>query len=120
MGGLRNTYVENLMYKCSTKPRKFQGCFSCDVFYRKISEFNLNIGDSFIINLAKSSHFKTGHFVAIYVESKDLIHYFDPYGMELFDKFLIEALEEKKFKVECFDNLIQHEKSQFCGLFCSK
>ena len=120
MVGLKNTYVQTLMYKCSSKPTKFQGCYSCDVFSRKISKFNLNNGDCFIINLAKSNHYKSGHFVAIYVESNKVVHYFDSFGMRLFDKFIIEALNKKKLKVKCFDGPIQHQKSHFCGLFCGK
>ena len=119
MSGLSTYYLQNLMKICSFNPNTFKGVFSCDNFYLKVKErdINLSSGDRYIINLSSSNH-SGSHWVAIQVNSPQKAEYFDPYGLECFDNFIKRTFEEQNITISTFKKTIQDPSSQYCGLYC--
>ena len=119
MPGFSNEYIENLMYKISTKPNHFKGVYPCDIFLDKVNKKELLLKEKncFIINLSSSNH-RGSHFVCLLVKPRKVVEYFDSFGLPLFDINIKKALTS--FKVEMFDETLQDMSSEFCGLYCSK
>ena len=119
MSGLSTYYLQNLMKICSFNPNTFKGVFSCDNFYLKVKErdINLSSGDRYIINLSSSNH-SGSHWVAIQVNTHHEAEYFDPFGLDCFDNFIKKGLEDQNITISAFKKTIQDPSSQFCGLYC--
>jgi len=119
MPGFTNQFIEDLMYKISTRPSHFKGVHPCDIFLDKVDKEELLLKEKnfVIINLSSSNH-RGSHFVGLLVKTGKVIEYFDSYGLPLFDINIKKALTS--FKVEMFTKTIQDMSSQFCGLYCSK
>lgn len=117
MPGFANHYIEELMFKISTKPNNFKGVHACDIFLNKVNKKKLLLKEKncFIINLSSSNH-KGSHFVCLLVKPEKVIEYFDSFGFPSFDPNINEALTG--FKVETFKETIQDTSSELCGLFC--
>ena len=110
MPGLNNSYVESLSKKCI---RNFKAVLPCDLF-RNIS---LNVGDRFIVNLAKSDMLNNGHYIAICVNA-DHYSYFDSYGMPCYNEDVLTALHQiPNFPIRYSSKSIQGPFSYFCGFF---
>ena len=119
MTGLDTDYLRNLMKICSLDRNNFNGVFSCDNFYLKAKEgqINLSPGNRYIINLSSSNH-QGSHWVAIQINTPHEAEYFDSYGLQCFDDFIKRALEEKNITIQTFKKTIQDPLSQSCGFFC--
>ena len=110
MSGLSNLYVHSLAKKCI---QNFRSVVSSDVF----SKQKLEVGDKYIVNLAKSDE-KNGHFVAIIVE-KNCFLYFDSYALPCYNSFVLSAFARKPtYEIKYSKKSIQGVFSYFCGYFC--
>ena len=92
MPGLTILFVENTMQEISNHPEKFKGVMACDVFlsYMKNS-IKLSPKDCFIINLSSSGH-RGSHFICIFLNTSTSAEYFDPFGIESFNKNINKAM----------------------------
>lgn len=119
MAGLSTKYIENLIKTIMLDSRNFIGVLSCDMFLRmtKIKKINLSPGKGIILNLSSSNH-PGSHWVAIYLNSDDIVEFFDSFGLHCFDSNILEAFDDQKLRVIDFKKRLQHEESQFCGYYC--
>ena len=94
-GGISNMYIDNLMEKISSS---FRGTFSID----KIPMFKEE-KFSIIVNLSKENE-KGTHFIGISV-SKNVVVYFDSYGLETIDLTIEKYLKKygKKLFIQIFN-----------------
>ena len=74
MAALSTKYIENLIKTIMLDSRNFIGVLSCDMFLRmtKIKKINLSPGKGIILNLSSSNH-PGSHWVAIYLNSDDIL-----------------------------------------------
>ena len=108
---MENSFLEKVSKLCLKN--KFNGVWPCD-YFALIP--NLKPNQKFIINLSSSNH-PGSHFVGIYV-AKNVVYYFDSFGVKNFDKNIEKVLKKYKKPVQYFDECIQHKFSKLCGLFC--
>ena len=61
---------------------------------------------------------KGSHYVALYFNGIDFI-YFDPFGLECWNKYIIDFIKEKNHHLLYYSNVqIQGIFSLFCGYYC--
>ena len=112
-GGLTNEYLDNL---CSTILKKFDGVYSCDTFSKNVRK--IKEGQKFICNLSHSLH-PGSHFIAI-VKKRGQLIYFDSFGLECYDKNIIQVLIRSCTVYTYSKTTIQdYMKSDFCGFYCA-
>ena len=107
-GGISNMYIDNLMEKISSS---FRGTFSID----KIPMFKEK-NFSIIVNLSKENE-KGTHFIGISL-LKNVIVYFDSYGVETINLTIEEYLKKYRKKIIHSNIQLQHFFSSHCGFFC--
>ena len=107
-GGISNIYIDTLMEKISSS---FRGTFSID----KIPMFKEE-KFSIIVNLSKENE-KGTHFIGISV-SKNVVVYFDSYGLETIDLTIEKYLKKYRKKILHSNVQLQHVFSSHCGYFC--
>ena len=107
-GGISNMYIDNLMEKISSS---FRGTFSID----KIPMFKEK-NFSIIVNLSKENE-KGTHFIGISL-LKNVIVYFDSYGVETINLTIEEYLKKYRKKIIHSNIQLQHLLSSHCGFFC--
>lgn len=107
---LTNVYLEDLAEFCSLS--QFIGVFSCN----SLPKFPHSRPYSLICNLSKDTN-KGTHFIAIYI-FPNVIIYYDPYGMECYNKYILQFLLSKKCKIIYNKKCIQHISSVYCGYYC--
>ena len=107
-GGISNIYIDTLMEKISSS---FRGTFSID----KIPMFKEK-NFSIIVNLSKENE-KGTHFIGISL-LKNVIVYFDSYGVETINLTIEEYLKKYRKKIIYSNIQLQHLFSSHCGFFC--
>ena len=92
--------------------RYFIGVFSIDTLPTKIPSYPAAL----IIN-SDPSHLPGQHWVALFLESKAIAEYFDPYGLSPIDD--IFKFSKRVSRTLIFNKWwIQHPVSSNCGLYC--
>ena len=107
-GGISNIYIDSLMEKISSS---FRGTFSID----KIPMFKEE-NFSIIVNLSKENE-KGTHFIGISL-LKNVIIYFDSYGLETINLTIEQYLKKYRKQVIYSNVQLQHLFSSHCGFFC--
>ncbi len=106
--GISNVYIDTLMEKISSS---FRGTFSID----NIPMFTEK-SFSIIVNLSKENE-KGTHFIGISL-FKNVIVYFDSYGVETINLTIEKYLKKYRKKIIHSNIQLQHLFSSHCGFFC--
>ena len=109
MYGLTNIYLEELLFPLCNY---FKGVFPCD----SIPDFSKGEFFSCIVNLSKQNE-KGTHFIGISL-LKNVIIYFDSYGLETINLTIEQYLKKYRKQVIYSNVQLQHLFSSHCGFFC--
>ena len=109
--GLRSDYVRRIGNIC-LKNKLY--VLPCDYFY-ELDE--INEGDSFILNLDKSSQ-EGSHYIGFFKPPEGLPLFFDPLGMPLTNTYIKNGLLKHGItNIEYSKQIIQGGLSFHCGIF---
>lgn len=119
MPGLSNKYIDNLMKICVLNNENFKGVLSCDIFLRLVKSGRLKLfpGQGLILNLSSSNH-PGSHWVCTFLNENGTLEFFDSFGMDCYDRNILQTFKLLKHTVVNFKKKLQHQDSIFCGFFC--
>ena len=109
--GLSNSFLSKISRKILGP--KFLGVYPCDVRPKTKNR------SCFIIFNTGKKNTEGEHFVAVKIVKKE-IFYFDPFGEQPNNDYILSFLREEKKNKKFFWNRvqIQDNSSNFCGFFC--
>lgn len=90
----------------------FKGVFACNTLPKKIT-----LPALFVVNLSPISE-AGSHWVAIYIDMRRNCYYFDSFGMQPTNRFILSFLRKYAKKVHYNNVQLQHIASSKCGQYC--
>lgn len=90
----------------------FKGVFACNTLPRKFK-----LPALFVVNLSPISE-SGSHWVGIYIDMRRNCYYFDSFGIQPKNGFILSFLRKHSKKVHYNHNQLQHITSSKCGQYC--